>query len=462
MTGKPRGDHQPEGSPDLPAGGSPGGSDANTRRVAGHEGETAAQATGSVIGRLRSAKGGGRAEHDTAQDDTAQHSTTRHSTAQDTTAPEGEGSPSQEREGALTGGRRAITDGSFQQTDSSRGEHARGRQGDSMVGRSGIADDLDFQGPRPEDVDRRRERRSELVVFFWFVVSIIATFVFVIVNFAGNSHKEYYTPVLGVSLAFAVSGLGIGLIHWAKRLMPDEEAVQEREPHHSKPEELEATQDTFVKGLDDFGFAKRPLLRRTLLAAGGALGLIAVVPVLNFGKLAGRSHADFKETAWKTEPGEPPKRLVTQDGIPVRLGDLAGGALLTVFPGKLKEGSTDEYEKPEVQTKADSTVILIRLRSDQQIKPAPGREDWTFDNHVAYSKICTHAGCPVSLYEQQTHHLLCPCHQSVFDVLDHARPIFGPAARPLPQLPIEVDEQGYFVARGDFPEPVGPSFWERG
>jgi ubiquinol-cytochrome c reductase iron-sulfur subunit len=244
--------------------------------------------------------------------------------------------------------------------------------------------------------------------------------------------------------------------------MPDEEAVQEREPHFSRPEELEATEATFAKGFDELGFARRPLLRRTLLATGGALGLIAVVPILNFGKLVGRSHQDLKETAWKTAPGEPPKRLVTMDGTPVRLGDLGAGGILTVFPGMLKPGSTDEYEEPDLQTKGDSTVILIRLRSDQQIKPKPGREDWTFDNHVAYSKICTHAGCPVSLYEQQTHHLLCPCHQSVFDVTDHARPIFGPAARPLPQLPIAVDEQGYFVARGDFSEPVGPSFWERG
>jgi ubiquinol-cytochrome c reductase iron-sulfur subunit len=446
MTGKGRGDHQPEGSPDLPAGGSVGGSDPNTRRVPGHEGETAAQATGSVIGRLRSAK-----------NPNPQHS-----------SPEAEGEGGEhgpdDRGGvtdrpALTG---AVTDAGFQQSYSSRGEHARGSAGTSMVGGRGVADDLDFQGPRPEDVDRRRERRSELVVMFWFLVSMIATFVFVIMNFAGNSHRQYYTPVLGVSLAFAVSGLGIGLVHWAKRLMPDEEAVQEREPHFSKPEEFEATEATFAKGFDELGFAKRPLLRRTMLAAGGALGLIAVVPILNFGKLVGRSHQDLEETAWKTTPGEPPKRLVTQDGTPVRLGDLAGGGLLTVFPGKLKEGSTDEYEEPDLQTKGDSTVLLIRLRSDQQLKPKPGREDWTYDNHVAYSKICTHAGCPVSLYEQQTHHLLCPCHQSVFDVTDHARPIFGPAARSLPQLPITVDEEGYFIARGDFSEPVGPSFWERG
>jgi ubiquinol-cytochrome c reductase iron-sulfur subunit len=436
MTGKQRDDHLPDGAPDLPAGGSSGGSDPNTRRVPGHEGETAARATGSVIGRLRSAKGAGGG------------------------TSSGNGG---EREEAHAGASRgAITDGSYRPTDSSRGEHARGPSGESMVGRRGVADDVDFQKPRLEDVDRRRERRSEMVVVFWFLVSIVSTFVFVVANFAGDSHKQYYTPVLGVSMALALSGIGIGLVHWAKRLMPDEEAVQEREPHFSKPEELAATEATFAKGIDELGFAKRPLLRRTLLMAGGALGLLGIVPILNFGKLVGRSHADLEGTAWETKPGEEPKRLVTQDGVPVRLGDVAGGGLLTVFPGELKQGSSSEYEKPDIQTKADSTVILIRLRSGQELKPLPGREDWSYENHVAYSKICTHAGCPVSLYEQQTHHLLCPCHQSVFDVLDHARPIFGPAARALPQLAISVDEQGYFVARGDFSEPVGPSFWERG
>jgi len=432
MSGKQR-DHLPDDAPEQPAGGTPGGSDPNTRTVPGHEGESGWQASGKVLDRLRNAKSAG--------------------------------GQTQETDGGTRGngdGAAVATGAQFRQTQSGRGEHARGPAGESMVGRRGVGDDVDFQGPRPEDVDRRRERRSEMVVVFWFLVSTISTFVFVIMNFAGDSHKEYYTPVLGVSLALALFGVGIGIVHWAKRLMPDEEAVQEREPHFSRPEELEATEATFAKGFDELGFAKRPLLRRTLLMAGGALGLIGVVPILNFGKLVGRKAADFKRTAWATAPGEPPKRLVTQDGVPVRLGDVAGGGLLTVFPGVLKPGTTDQYEEPDLQTKGDSTVILIRLRADQAFKPKPGQEDWTVANHVAYSKICTHAGCPVSLYEQQTHHLLCPCHQSVFDVTDHARPIFGPAARPLPQLPLAVDEQGYFVARGDFSEPVGPSFWERG
>ena len=90
-----------------------------------------------------------------------------------------------------------------------------------------------------------------------------------------------------------------------------------------------------------------------------------------------------------------------------------------------------------------------------------GREGWTVDGHIAYSSICTHLGCPVKLYEQQTHHLFCPCHQSTFDASRGSEVLFGPAARPLPQLAISVDEEGYFVAQGDFDEPIGPSYWER-
>ena len=102
----------------------------------------------------------------------------------------------------------------------------------------------------------------------------------------------------------------------------------------------------------------------------------------------------------------------------------------------------------------------MRLKPED-LHPHPSRKDWSYDGIVAYSKICTHVGCPVALYEQQTHHLLCPCHQSQFDVSNECAVIFGPAKRPLPQLPIAIDSEGYLIAQSDFTEPVGPSFWER-
>ena len=106
-------------------------------------------------------------------------------------------------------------------------------------------------------------------------------------------------------------------------------------------------------------------------------------------------------------------------------------------------------------------VIVVRMEPEE-IEAVEGRENWTVEGIIAYSKICTHVGCPISLYERTTHHVLCPCHQSTFDLADGANVIFGPAARPLPQLALAVDDEGYLVAQSDFDEPVGPSFWERG
>jgi ubiquinol-cytochrome c reductase iron-sulfur subunit len=113
------------------------------------------------------------------------------------------------------------------------------------------------------------------------------------------------------------------------------------------------------------------------------------------------------------------------------------------------------------QQKAKAAVILVKMRPED-ITPAPGRENWGVNGILCYSKICTHVGCPISLWEQQTHHLLCPCHQSTFDLADNGKVIFGPAARALPQLPLMLDDEGYLVAQSDFTEPVGPSYWERG
>jgi ubiquinol-cytochrome c reductase iron-sulfur subunit len=148
------------------------------------------------------------------------------------------------------------------------------------------------------------------------------------------------------------------------------------------------------------------------------------------------------ETPWRRG-----KRLVTDDGRPVLAADVPLDGLVTVFP----EGAPGS---------ADGQAVLVRV-PDGALSPARGREEWAPDGLIAYSKICTHAGCPVGLYQAKTHQLLCPCHQSAFDVLREAKPVFGPAAAPLPQLPLSIDADGYLVAGGDFSDPVGPSFWHR-
>jgi ubiquinol-cytochrome c reductase iron-sulfur subunit len=151
-------------------------------------------------------------------------------------------------------------------------------------------------------------------------------------------------------------------------------------------------------------------------------------------------------------------------GTPIRPGDLQIGDLINAEPALLFEVGEDG--EPVLEgvvkqiTKSKGSVVLVRMDPEEN-NPAPGRENWAVDGILCYSKICTHVGCPISLYEKKTHHLLCPCHQSTFDLADAAKVVFGPAARPLPQLPLAVDDEGYLVAQSDFKEPVGPSFWER-
>jgi ubiquinol-cytochrome c reductase iron-sulfur subunit len=158
----------------------------------------------------------------------------------------------------------------------------------------------------------------------------------------------------------------------------------------------------------------------------------------------------LRHTMWKSGT------RLTKDptGLPIKASDVTQGSVFHVIP----DGLLDKDDM--LEEKAKAAVLLMRL-DPSDIHEPKGRENWSYDGIVAYSKICTHVGCPVALYEQQTHHLLCPCHQSTFDVTRNCEVIFGPASRPLPQLPIMVDSEGYLVARSDFHEPVGPSFWER-
>jgi ubiquinol-cytochrome c reductase iron-sulfur subunit len=170
--------------------------------------------------------------------------------------------------------------------------------------------------------------------------------------------------------------------------------------------------------------------------------------------------AGIQRTIWKKG------MRVVRDvvGTPIRPSDLEIGDLVNGEPEGLFNGGEDgePLEGVTLQiNKAKGAVVMVRMEPDDII-PGKGRENWSVDGILCYSKICTHVGCPISLYERTTHHLLCPCHQSTFDLADSARVVFGPAARPLPQLPLAIDDEGYLVAQDDFNEPVGPSFWERG
>jgi ubiquinol-cytochrome c reductase iron-sulfur subunit len=238
----------------------------------------------------------------------------------------------------------------------------------------------------------------------------------------------------GTLLFLSLGGLAVGFILWGKHLLPQGPYVQPREPLPSTAAERAAFEEDFEQSAE--AVQRRAFLARMVAVALGAFGLAAVFPIRSLGPKPGRS---LFQTSWRKGT-----RVVTEQGLPVRVGDVQPGGILTVFP----EGHT---------AAADSQTLLINVGSE--LRALPGRQAWSPDGLVAYSKICTHAGCPVGLYEAASQRLFCPCHQSVFDVLDGARPLAGPATRPLPQLPLTLDPEGFVTAQSDYPEPVGPGFW---
>lgn len=275
--------------------------------------------------------------------------------------------------------------------------------------------------------------RGERVVVAAFVASILGALTLAVVYTLGGQPQ-----LEGASLAVALGGLGVGIVVWAKRFMPNDEVTEDRGRLESTEEEIAAFTRSFEAG--EQSLQRRSLLVKLGLGALGALGLAALFPIRSLGPRPG---AGLKRTPF----ADAPVRIVTEDGRAVRVADVAPRGLVTVFP----EGHTDA---------ADAPAVLINT-GDDAFRPREGREDWTVEGVVAYSKLCTHTGCPVGLYQAEERLLLCPCHQSTFDVLDGARPVFGPAARSLPQLPLAVDEDGYLIATGDFSGPVGGGFWDR-
>jgi ubiquinol-cytochrome c reductase iron-sulfur subunit len=301
-------------------------------------------------------------------------------------------------------------------------------------------------------------KRAEKVVAACFTFAFIAGcgFVAAYVGLGVHSVDKVLRSnlALGISLSVALLALGLGALIWVRHLMPDLEMVEERHEMRSEDKDRQAFEQYFKEGTANSQFVKRPLVRRTLIL--GTLPLLAAPVVLlrDMGPLPGTS---LRYTVWS--PGR--RLLVYGTNQPLTPAQVSTpGTMINIVP----EGYTDDAD---ALAKADVTLIKFRpgeldIPTRYQGSTLVGTMNWTVDNIVAYSRICTHVGCPVGLYEQTTHHLLCPCHQSTFDAAHGANVIFGPAARPLPQLPMTVDAQGYLVAKSDFTQPVGPSFWERG
>lgn len=324
----------------------------------------------------------------------------------------------------------------------------------------------------------RAEKRAERSVALWFTISAISGLAFIL-GFLFWPHEyvapdrpgylEYslYTPVIGFTFGLAVLALGIAVIQYVKKLFPDEVSVQQR--HDGASDEL--SRRTVMAQLADAGkhttIGRRKLIQRSAGAAAGIFaigtGIIAVGGLIK-NPWAEGDDAPLWHTGWRPENGET-VYLRTDTGVlteiaRIRPEDMEPGSMQTVFPFRESERGNEEALL-EAQKASDAPVMLIRLRPGTPTIKRPGQEDFNYGDYYAYSKICTHLGCPTSLYQAQDNRILCPCHQSQFIATESAEPVFGPAARPLPQLPITVNSEGYFVARSDFIEPVGPGFWER-
>jgi ubiquinol-cytochrome c reductase iron-sulfur subunit len=315
-----------------------------------------------------------------------------------------------------------------------------------------------------EPEDTAKARRMERVIAALFVLAFFAGCGFIAAyiglevggSTSGNVLDAVYRSnlALGLSLAVVLLAIGAGSLLWVRHLTPNIETVDYRHDMRSAPKEREDFSKEFMQGAAYSQVTKRPLVRRTLLLATAPLALLPIVLLRDLGPLPGTS---LRHTVWKRGT----RAVVYGTNRPLTPADITTpGSMITVIP----EGYQDD---PDALAKAGT--ILIKFAPGELNVPTTynggtliGSQNWTIDNIVAYSKICTHVGCPVALYEQTTHHILCPCHQSTFDASTGATVIFGPAPRPLPQLPLMLDSNGYLAAASDYTQPVGPSFWERG
>ena len=267
-----------------------------------------------------------------------------------------------------------------------------------------------------------------------------------IVVYAVDSLPDH-TQLLGATLGLSLLCIAAALIVVGLRLVATEELV-EPYPPHEHPNEQELVTKLFEESGDRF--TRKRLFKLGLGAASGTLGLAAITPALSFGPLFQTKY--FRGTPWRKGV-----RLVDESSTPYRASDIAEKNFYTAFPEGLTLDGREELGAP---------VVLVRLPVDQLRLP-PALRGYDASGVLAYSKICTHAGCAISLYraplfqpdEPSPPALVCPCHYSTFDVADGGSVLFGPAGRPLPMLPLDVDADGYLRAAGTFDSEIGPSWW---
>lgn len=293
----------------------------------------------------------------------------------------------------------------------------------------------DLEEPRKQDAPMELESMTHrgwgtLLSTCALLIAFAAGIWFLVAYWTGGGNRW-----LGGTLAVCLGGFGVALVLWSHFLMDHREATDPREDLPSSPVEQQAAQETFCRGAADIH--RRRLLK---LATVGGVGLFAAMAISLLRSMIGNPEDTLYRIVWKRG-----QRLMTVDGKPVTVGTLRPGDSTIVFP----EGSVGDQR---------AQTVLVRVQA-QSLQLPPDRADWAPLGYVAYSRVCTHAGCPVGLWEPTTHLLLCPCHQSTFDVLRGATPTGGPATRPLPQLPLYAADDGSLRAGGSFSQLPGPGFW---
>ncbi|WP_117389222.1 ubiquinol-cytochrome c reductase iron-sulfur subunit [Mycobacterium marinum] len=351
-----------------------------------------------------------------------------------------------------------------------------------------------YKEPRWPVEGTKAEKRAERGVALWlllggfFGLALLLVFLFWPWEYKpsgdqGNLLYSLATPLYGLTFGMSVLAIAIGAVLFQKRFIPEEITIQDRHDGASR----EVDRKTVVANLAD-AFEASTIGRRKMVGASLGVGLGAfglgtlvafaggliknpwkpVVPTAD-GKKAvlwtsgwtPRFHGETIYLARATGLGDGPPYTK------MRPEDLDAGGMETVFPWRESDGdgtTVESHEKLQrISMGVRNPVMLIRIKPTDmhRVVKRQGQESFNFGELFAFTKVCSHLGCPSSLYEQQSYRILCPCHQSQFDALHFAKPIFGPAARALAQLPITIDTEGYLVANGDFIEPVGPAFWER-
>lgn len=352
-----------------------------------------------------------------------------------------------------------------------------------------------FKEPRWPVPGTRAEKRAERSVATWLLIGGVSGLVLLLVFLFwpweyqpyGSENEFLYsltTPLYGLFFGLSILAIGIGAVLYQKRFIPEEISIQDRHDGASPEIQRKTVAANLTDALEGSTIRRRKMIGLSLGVGLGAFGLGTAVAFIgglikNPWKPVVPTAEGTKAVLWTSDwtprfQGETIylARATGNTGhgsafAKIRPEDLDAGGMETVYPWRDSDGDGTTVESHHrlnaILMGVRNPVILIRLRPEdmQKVVKRQGQESFNFGELFAYTKICSHLGCPASLYEQQTNRILCPCHQSQFDALHFARPIFGPAARALAQLPITIDQDGYLVANGDFPEPVGPAFWER-